>query len=543
MREIKRYFAYMGKYRRLYWTILIITLIMESVLEISYSYINKQTLNAVEFGNRKQFRLALVLCLAVVMLKCVFPYLRYFQIKLVRTMVFEMKLRLFQKLMKLDMEFFIKNKSGEALKTLNWDANSLKDSWFSHVYWVLGRIVLGVSSLLAMYLYSPVLTLISVLFCAVTVLVSVKLNAAIKKSAKAVQNSTTALANYFSDILQGFSVLKLYAGSSIVLSHFHAENDAVCMQEKRRVEKAAGLEALSFLLGILGSFGTIAAGVFLCQRGKLDYGTVVAVVTLQMNISSAMQRMGSSIAVFQTSLVKAGRVFDFLELDCEEAEKNKAIPADFAAEPVDICGLTFSYGQERILNEMNMHIKQNEKIIVRGRSGCGKSTLLKLLLGFYPVNTGKILIYGNDITAYNLRQLRNMMTYISQNHYLFEETVADNIAYGNNDTVPKTREEIVRAAQSAHADEFIKELPDGYDTVLSAGGNNLSVGQRQRIAIARAFLKDAPILLMDEPSSSLDIESEQKINEAVGKLMADRVVIMVSHRETGTDGFDRTVNL
>lgn len=543
MRDLKRYFAYMGKHCYLYWTILTVTLIMEAVLHVSYSYINKQTLNAVEFGNMKQFRVALILCMAVVLLKCVFPYLRYFQIKLVRTMVFEIKLRLFQKLMKLDMNYYVNSQSGEALKTLNWDANSLKDSWFSHVYWVLGNIAVGAASLLAMYLYSPILTVISVIFCGITVLMSVKLNSKIKKSAKEVQKSTTALANYFSDILRGFSVLKLYAGSSIVLSHFHDENETVCVQEKQRTNKAAGLEMMNFLLGILGSFGTIAAGVLLCQRGKLDYGTVMAVVTLQMNISGAMQKLGSSMAVFQTSLVKAGRVFDFLELTNEEAKRKEAVSVDYTAEPVDINGLMFSYGTERIFDSMSMKVRRNEKIIVRGRSGRGKSTLLKLLMGFYPVEPGQIRIYGKDINAYDLWQLRGMMTYISQNSYLFEGTVAENIAYGSNGSVPKTREEIVRAAKSAYADEFIRKLPNGYDTVISAGGENLSGGQKQRIAIARAFLKDAPILLMDEPSSALDIVSEQKINEAVRKLMTDRAVIMVSHRETGTDGFDRVIQI
>ncbi len=543
MRDLKRYFAYMGKHCYLYWTILTVTLIMEAVLHVSYSYINKQTLNAVEFGNMKQFRVALILCMAVVLLKCVFPYLRYFQIKLVRTMVFEIKLRLFQKLMKLDMNYYVNSQSGEALKTLNWDANSLKDSWFSHVYWVLGNIAVGAASLLAMYLYSPILTVISVIFCGITVLMSVKLNSKIKKSAKEVQRSTTALANYFSDILRGFSVLKLYAGSSIVLSHFHDENETVCAQEKQRTNKAAGLEMMNFLLGILGSFGTIAAGVLLCQRGKLDYGTVMAVVTLQMNISGAMQKLGSSMAVFQTSLVKAGRVFDFLELTNEEAKRKEAVSVDYTAEPVDINGLMFSYGTERIFDSMSMKVRRNEKIIVRGRSGRGKSTLLKLLMGFYPVEPGQIRIYGKDINAYDLWQLRGMMTYISQNSYLFEGTVAENIAYGSNGSVLKTREEIVRAAKSAYADEFIRKLPNGYDTVISAGGENLSGGQKQRIAIARAFLKDAPILLMDEPSSALDIVSEQKINEAVRKLMTDRAVIMVSHRETGTDGFDRVIQI
>lgn len=544
MREIKRYFAYMGKHSRLYWAILVTTLLVESFLEISYSYINKRILNSVEYRDMRLFRLTLAICLAVVILRCLFPYLRYFQIKLVRTMVFEIKIRLFRKLMKLDMNYFVKNHSGEALKTLNWDANSLKDSWFSHVYWVLGKIVPGISSLIAMCLYSPVLTVISVIFGSLTVTVSVKLNNEIKKCAKAVQKSTAALANYFSDILQGFAVLKLFEGSSIVLQNFYDENKKVTREEKLRVEKTAYLEMAGFLLGILGSFGTIIVGAFLCKRGEMDYGTVMAVVTLQMNVSSAMQRLGSSMATFSTSLVKAGRVFDFLELTCEEEKGQKElVQPDFDKAPVRISNLTFSYDTVTVLDNVNLDIKQNEKIIIRGESGCGKSTLLKLLMGFYPVDEGQIQIYGNNLTVYSLQQLRNMITYIPQNSYLFEGTIWENIAYGNNSGVSTTREEIVQAAESACADEFIREMPDGYDTVISAGGRNLSGGQRQRIAIARAFLKDAPILLMDEPSSSLDIESEQKINKAVGKLMTDRVVFMVTHKETGMEGFDRAVKL
>lgn len=547
MKEIKRYFAYMGKHIYLYWIILTITLITESVLQVLYSYINKKVLNAVEYGDMKMFRAALTACVIVVVFKCFFPYLRYFQIKLVRTMVFEIKQKLFQKLMKLDMDFYEKNHSGEALKILNWDANSLKDSWFSHVYWVLGKITLGISSLAAMLLYSPVLTVISVIICAVTVIVSVKLNDKIKKGAKEVQKSTAKLAKYLSDILQGFPVLKMYKGSYIVFNHYQKENEKVTELEKRRVKETAKLEMLTFLLGILGSFGTIAAGIMLVSEGRLDYGTVMAVVTLQMGVGNTMQRLGSSLATFSTSLVKAGRVFDFLELTCEEEPEEKGekepVQADFREAPVQICNLTFSYDDVKVLDSINMDIKPDEKVIIRGESGRGKSTLLKLLAGFYPVKAGQIQVYGRDINTFSKEQLRNMITYIPQESYLFETTIAENIGYGSNDTGSKTREEIIRAAKHACADEFISEMPDGYDTVIRAGGSNLSGGQRQRIAIARAFLKDAPILLMDEPSSSLDIESEQKINEAVGRLMKDRVVLMVTHKETGIDGFDRAVNL
>ncbi|MCM1466699.1 MAG: ABC transporter ATP-binding protein/permease [Alistipes sp.] len=544
MKEIKRYFAYMGEYRRRYWTILTITLFLEAFLEISYSYINKQILNAVEYNDMERFRFALFLCFGVVIMRCVFPYLRYFQIKLVRNMVFTVKIRLFQKLMRLDMEWFVKNHSGEALKTLNWDANSLKDSWFSHVYWVLGKITLGIASLTAMFVYNPGLAVISIVFCALTAAVSVKLNDEIKKCAKAVQNSTAVLADYFSDILRGFFVLKMYEGSSIVLENFYGENEKVTRKKKQRTEKTARLEAAGFLLGMLGSFGTIAAGVFLCRRGEMDYGTVMAVVTLQMNVQSVMQRLGSSIATFSTSLVKVGRVFDFLELTCEEEENSgQTAQLDFGKSPVKISDLTFSYGEGKILEDFCIDIRPKEKVVIRGESGRGKSTLLKLLLRFYPIASGRIWIYGKDINTYSLWQLRNRITYIPQNSYLFEGTVAENIGYGKNGSSEAAEDEIVNAAKLAFADEFIRQLPDGYNTVIEAGGNNLSGGQRQRIAIARAFLKDAPILLMDEPSSALDIESEQRIYEAVRKLMKDRVVFMVTHKGIGIDDFDRVVEL
>lgn len=187
MKELKKYFAYMGKNRYLYWAILIATLVVENALQILYSYINKRTLNAVEYSDLHLFWQMVVLCGVVVALKCLFPYLRYFMIKLVRKMVFELKIKLFQKLMRLDMSYFEKSHSAEGMKTLNWDANSLKDSWFSHVYWVLGKVTLGVAALITMFIYSRLLTVISVVICVITAWVSVWLNNAIKKNAKIVQ--------------------------------------------------------------------------------------------------------------------------------------------------------------------------------------------------------------------------------------------------------------------------------------------------------------------------------------------------------------------
>ena len=173
MKDLKRFLSYMGKYRFAYWFILITTLIMESSLQILYSYVTKKTLNAIEFQNMQLFRTAVVVCVVIVILKCLFPYLRYFQIRLVRKMVYELKLKLYEKLLNMNMYFFDDTHSADAIKTLNWDANSLKDSWFSHIYWVLGKIVIVVSSIITMYFYNRMLTCISLIISALTAFVSI----------------------------------------------------------------------------------------------------------------------------------------------------------------------------------------------------------------------------------------------------------------------------------------------------------------------------------------------------------------------------------
>lgn len=544
MKELKRYLSYIGAYKVPYWSIFIVTLITSALLTLAWPYMNKLIFNALEYGDRGLFGRAAAFCILLVVLNCLSPYERYFQIRIVRKIVFGIKIRLFEKLMKLDMNYYESHHSGEALKTLNWDADSLKDSYFSHFYWVFGRLVTGVIAVIAMIVYSPALTLISIAFCLVTVFVSIQINQQIKRMDKEIQSKIARLAERLSDILSGFTTLKMFSGSSIVLAHFQEENEQAAKAEKRRVKKLSVLEMVSFFLGILASFGTIGAGAFMVSRGRLDYGTVMAIVSLQMDVSSMVQSFGGSLATFSASLVRAGRVFDFLELDCEEAENAHIVPLQKNCNPIEIENLTFSYGgQSDVLNGFSMEVMDGEKIMVMGESGCGKSTLLKLLLRFYPHDAGKIKLYGHDIEEYPLWQLRQMITYIPQDNYLFEGSIYENIACGYAGKGQVSDAQIYQAAQSAYAEEFIAALPQGYDTVLDAGGSNLSGGQRQRIAIARAFLKDSPILLMDEPSSALDVQSEKMIDQAMKELMKQKVVIMVTHRAASFEAFDRVVRL
>lgn len=567
MKDLKRFLSYMGKYSFTYWFILIATLIIESFLQILYSYVTKRTINAIEFQNIELFRTAVIASVIIVILKCLFPYLRYFQIRLVRKMVYELKLKLYEKLLSMNMDFFKSTHSADAIKTLNWDANSLKDSWFSHIYWVLGKIVMVVSAIITMCFYSPILMGISLIICAFTAFVSVKINKSIKKYAKMVQKKSTKLSILLSNIISGFVTLKMSSGARIVLNHFYEESEEAFQLERSRVMVEASFEMAAFLLGVIGSFGTIIAGTVLVSEGTLDFGTVMAVVTLQMSVSNAMQRLGGSISALTTSIVRASHVFDFMELDMEEQinrltgenpgkEVFKGESSDVfgKGQPVlEISDLQFSYNDNDKLKDKSkdcaelccgkMQIRAGEKIMLTGESGCGKSTLLKLIQGFYPVENEKITIGGKDINEYELDELRNIIAYVPQDSYLFEGTIAENIAFGwNGENVP-SMDMIIAAAKEAYADKFIEHLPDGYNTKVTVGGTNLSGGQRQRIAIARAFMKNSPIVLMDEPSSALDTYSENVLLKAMKELLENKTVIMVSHRMTGMDKFERVVRI
>lgn len=565
MKEYKRYFSYIGKYKVSYWSMLIASIVIPAFIDLTYSYMNKQIFNSVEYGNLEQLKYAVILCIGLAVVSCVFPYVRYFHIRVVRKIVFDIKIKVFHKLVSMNMDYYEKHHSGEALKTLNGDANSLKESYFSHVYWVANKLVGGVAAIAAMLIYSPLLAVISIAFSIVTVQISVRVNKKLKSMEKGIQANISRLSERFGDILSGFVILKMYRGSSVVIEDYFRENEGVMSAEKRRSAKSASLETVSFLMGILGNFGTIIAGAILVARGKMDYGTVMAVVSLQMSVSGMVQRFGSAMTTLTSSLVKAGRVFDFLEMEGEEELAFAGNAKSIRSGGIRIRDLHFSYdGENNVISGFNLEVKDKEKVLLVGESGCGKSTLIKLLLRFYEKKSGDILIYGKDISEYSLEELRDLITYVPQNNYLFEGTVMENIAFGagrglstessfdigneskigaGNLAGEAEKEDIVRAAKMAYADEFISKLPMGYDTKVSAGGSNFSGGQRQRIAIARAFLKDSPILLLDEPSSALDVQSEKMINLAMKQLMKNKIVIMVTHRTTSFEDFDRAVRL
>ena len=531
MKDTRRFLQYIGKYRFYYWLILIITLITESALQVLYSYVTKQTINAIEFQDMQMFRTAVIVCIIIVICKCLFPYLRYFHIHLVRRMVYELKLRLFAKLLDMNMKFYDDTHSAEAMRTLNMDADSLKTAWFSHVYWVSGKLVLVISSVVTMFFYSPILTFIALIISVLTAFVSIRINNSIKKHAKNVQNKSARLATLFSDIISGFVTLKMNSGASIVLKHFYKENGESAQAERSRVRMEASLEMAAFLLGIIGSFGTIIVGALLVADGKLNFGIVMAVVTLQMSMSSAMQRFGSSLAVFTTSVVRAGHVFDFLELEQEECvgwNTQTQVGTEDLHDKCDVViefyKLHFSYNENTQLYYEGLKVKNGEKIMLAGESGCGKSTFLKCVYRVMKPTDGAIIFDGRRLDELSYRESALKLAVVAQhNFYSFDFSVLDVVLMGRSPhkkILERDNLEDFKIARTA-----LKTV--GLEDFEERNFSTLSGGEQQRVILARALTQQTECLVLDEPTNHLDIKYQLQIMDIVKGL--DLTVVAAIH--------------
>lgn len=271
-------------------------------------------------------------------------------------------------------------------------------------------------------------------------------------------------------------------------------------------------------------FICIMLGFYHAYKGTITNGEMVAFLLLLQNISKPLSELTRHMTEFKEAMVSVDRVMEIAELGEETFGTEEAVDSDIAFE---LHNVSFSYGEENILNQISMVIPKGKTVALVGSSGSGKSTLFKLLLGFHTVKAGEVRLFGKNLMKWDIEKARKNISYVAQDTYLFEGTVAENIGYGKPDAA---LEEIMQAAQKAYAHDFIMNMPNGYQTVLTERGTNLSGGQKQRIAIARAFLKDAPVFVLDEMTSALDVESEKLIQKAIENYSESRSVIIIAHR-------------
>ena len=343
--------------------------------------------------------------------------------------------------------------------------------------------------------------------------------------------------------------LKIYKLKSLMVDKYVSETDRF-QKERRKVNlMSACLDGLNQTFELLGALVFIALGIFFVSKGITTVGALAAIYVLFGSMSWNLLQVGLYIPSMASYLANAKRVFEFLDSEEEpevyrigNTEQNNSDNSKLGQnEAILMQNVTFSYdGRQDVLHDFNLSIEKGKCVAIKGESGKGKTTIAKLLQGFYPIKSGNIIVNGKNFSAYYISQIRDLIGFVPQEPYLYDVSIEENIRYGKLDA---DKEDIINAAKMANAHEFIMQLENGYETRAGERGSHLSGGQRQRIAIARAILKDSPILILDEATSALDNKSELLVNEALERLMNNRTTIVIAHRQSTLERADAIIEI
>lgn len=445
---------------------------------------------------------------------------------------------LYQHLYFLPASFFRDNPAGEVVSRLTNDVAILQNLFSNTFVNLFMDFFIFSGSIILLFLIHWKLALFSVAVLPLVGFSVEYLGKKVKGVSHLLQKRVASLASLVERAMAGMKIFQSYMTGNYEIEKFEAENEASFDLAMEQVRAKALLTPLVELVSACGVTAVLLYGGREVIQGYLTTGELIAFLGYLLTASTPLSRFSGSFQVLQQSLASAERLFDFLDLPLwgKEMEGQKEITS--LQEGIKFKNVSFSYQEEKVLENFNLEIKKGEKVGIVGRSGAGKSTLINLLLRFYDPDEGSIEIDGVDIRELTFSSLRSLMGVVLQDTLILGGTIRENILYGNLDA---TSEEIHLASVRAHAHEFIVHLEKGYDTEVGEGGARFSGGQKQRIAIARALLKDPPILIFDEATSNLDPESEKYILDTIANIEEDKIVIVVAHSLSMVKDLDRII--
>lgn len=462
--------------------------------------------------------------------------------------------------MKLPCKYYENHHSGEMLSKVSFDLGRMGDIFGSRFRRVVMPFIMVVVFLVPMFALSWQLTLCLVAVNTVLIGVTMVLTGPLKSLSKKMSESNSIMTKHITDLIQGIIQVRMFPAGGKTVDRYNEEADVYAVKSDKRNMFSSLLECANTGFDLICNLVFLALGILFVQKGYTTLGAIAAIYTMYGRFSRQFLQMGKYIPELIAYLTYAQNIFDFLDEKTEEEmlnrqefnkerlhnEINNSCGHNNIDYSVNISNLTFSYIKDEnnapivVLDNYNERIKSGEFVAVTGASGSGKTTLSKLLMGFYKPDSGMIEVCGNNLDDISLAAGRSFFALVPQDAILFNMSIMDNIRMGRLDA---TEAEIIEAAKMANAHQFITEFTDGYYTVVGEKGMSVSGGQRQRIAIARAILKNAPIMLMDEATSALDNESERAVNETLQNLKGRMTIIMIAHRTSTIQMADRVISL
>jgi subfamily B ATP-binding cassette protein MsbA len=485
-------------------------------------------LSVAEYGPMRSLQMVCVVLVVSVVLSNMFVYLaQYSMNQLCYTLIRNIRVALFERFTGLHLAYFKGERKGDLLSRLTNDIQEVEVT----VITVLKSIIKEPITIIVFFgvlLYLSVeLTVFTLLFLPVSGAIIAEISKRLRREGRDRQDMLGKVVNIADEVLGGIKVVKAFNAVDYVNQKFAQRNEAyrrltISIENKRDLASP-----LSQVLGTVVVGGILLYGGKMVFGGELAASSFLAYVAFFTQILTPAKSVSTAISTLQRGVASMERVLEVLDTQPAIQSATNAITIQGLQQAIEWHNVSFSYGERMVLQNINLRLEKGKSLALVGPSGSGKSTLADLLPRFYDPVQGYISIDGIDIRQIELRSLRNLFGIVTQEPILFNDTVFNNIAFG----MPQaTMEDVQKAARVANAHDFIMQLENGYDTMLGDGGSRLSGGQRQRISIARAVMKNPPILILDEATSALDSESEKAVQEALENVMQGRATLIIAHR-------------
>ena len=441
---------------------------------------------------------------------------------------YRMRKDISEKINRMPMSYFESRTYGEVLSRITNDVDTLGQSLNQSITQIITSVATIVGVLVMMLKISPLMTLIALVILPVS---AVLLSFVVKKSQKYFKQQQEYLGHINGQVEEtyaGHTVIKAYNKEQDTIAQFQKTNDTLYHSAWKSQFLSGLMQPIMMFVGNLGYVAVALSGSLLAIRGTITIGEIQAFIQYVRNFTQPMQQIAQVINQVQSMAAASERVFEFLEEKEEVQTAEHPVQLEQVRGSVDFEHVSFGYKPEQfIIHDFSAQVQPGQKIAIVGPTGAGKTTMVKLLMRFYDVNSGTILLDGHDIRDFDRRQLRESFGMVLQDTWLFQGTIMENIRYGRLDA---TDEEVIAAAKAAHADSFIRQLPGGYQMELNEDASNVSQGQKQLLTIARAILADNKVMILDEATSSVDTRTEQQIQKAMDHLMEGRTSFVIAHR-------------
>lgn len=516
---------------------------ISNIKDFSQDYLNYFVLDNInKHGEFKILMYMVGIIIGLFLLKNLSNYLAMFYSTFLRNGVLrDLRNDLYSKIIQFPLAFYSEKRKGDTISRLSGDVDEVKNSVLSVLEMIVREPLTIIFSLVTMLLISAKLTLFVFLFLPISGFLISKVGKSLKKGSLKVQQEQGTFLSILEETMGGLRIIKAFHAEKLFQKKFEDSNQRFYKYSNTVLNRQNLASPLSELLGIITIGVLLVYGGYLVFVDRtLEASFFIGYIMLAYNILTPAKAIAKASYSLKRADGSAHRILELLEAENTITDIENPVEKDNFQQAIAIKNISFKYDNQYVLKDFSLEIPKGKTVALVGQSGSGKSTIANLLTRFYDVNEGSIEIDGVDIKNISKKSLRGLMGIVSQDSILFNDTVANNLKLGKPTA---TEAELREAAEISNSYEFIKDLPEGFETNIGDSGNKLSGGQKQRLSIARAVLKNPPIMILDEATSALDTESERLVQDALEKMMQNRTSIVIAHRLSTIQNADKIVVL